>query len=222
MASKYKLYGHPVSPFSYLAHAALIYKKVDFDFIYIDLATGKQKESEFLNMHPHGQVPILVTDKGQNIYESWSIFEFLEEQFPEQNMLPKSQPDRAKVRTLCQVICTGIIPTARELFMEALGRQKLTDEERTNHQQNLITKLEVFEKELATLQDENSFNAVDPLFYQAWQNLNIAYPKVKELLPNLQANFERIAKTPTVISIESNPAVKQVRDFMASRFAIAK
>jgi uncharacterized protein (UPF0371 family) len=106
--------------------------------------------------------------------------------------------------------------------METLGRHKLTDEERTNHQQNLIAKLEVFEKELATLQDKNSFNAVDPLFYQAWQNLNIAYPKVKELLPNLQANFERIAKTPTVISIESNPAVKKVRDFMASRFAIAQ
>ena len=222
MSGKFKLYSFPISPFGCLIHAGLIYKKVDFEYHYVDLRGGKQKEPEYLAMHPFGQVPVLLTDSGQSIYESWSIFEFLEEQFPDLNMLPKNQPDRAKVRSLCFVFMTGIMQHVRDLFLETLGRHKLSDETRTAARENLVAKFEVFASELATLENLPELTPLDAFFHQAWQNASIGYPQIKELVPSLEVYSQSIAKKPAIIAVEATPEVKLIKQAFLSQLATAK
>ena len=50
-------------------------KAVDFDVTYIDL---RQKPEWFLEISPHGKVPVLVVDD-QPLFESNAIAEFLDE-----------------------------------------------------------------------------------------------------------------------------------------------
>lgn len=214
MANRYKLYGFPVSPFAALIHSALIYKKVDFEYESVDFRNSAQKHPEYLSLHPFGQVPLLITDKGQAIYESWAIFEYLEETFPEHNMLPKTEPERSSVRSLCFVILSGIIPSARDLFLESLGRHKLTDEARNATQQAVVAKLEVFARELEKLKNLPALTPIDALFYQAWQNVKLGFPTLKELIPSLEAYSNRIAAKPEIIAVESTPAIKQLKQAM--------
>ncbi len=209
--SKYKLLAHPVSPFSYLAHATLVHKKIDFEFNYIDLAAGAQRQEEYLSINPFGQVPVLVAD-GNNIYESWSIFEFLEETHSEPNMLPLEQPKRARTRSLALALMTGVIPSGRELFMHALGRKTLSTEEKESVYQNLKQKLTIFQKEGIEL-DLEPFSPIDAIFYQAWQNLCFSAPKLKEEFPLLEAYFNDLNDHPTIKVVESNPGVQKVREF---------
>jgi glutathione S-transferase len=213
MSAKYKLYGHPVSPFSYLAHGTLVYKKVDFEFSYVDLSAGEQKTSSYLAMNPYGQVPLLVTPEDYNIYESWSIFEYLEEAHQERNLLPKKQPALAKTRSVAFSLITGVIPAARELFMNALGRITLSAEAKETVMQNLKDKLTIFEKEFLSLDKETELSPIDLVFYQAWNNLCFSLASLKTDFPKLESYHQNLAQNQYIKQIEQDPAVAKVREF---------
>jgi glutathione S-transferase len=215
MTTEYKLYGHPVSPFSYLAHATLVHKGLNFEFVYIDLSSGAHKTEEYLEMNPYGQVPLLSVGD-YNIYESWSIFEFLEEVHPEPNMLPLSQPARSKTRSLALSLLSGIIPDGRHLFLEALGRIELTPESRQSSADALNLKLNTFEKELLGIGKISELTPVDAAFFQAWQNISFGLPAVKETFPELESYFQSLKNQPTIKEIEKTPEVVQVRQFFKS------
>ena len=219
MANKYKLFGNPISPFSYLIHAALVYKQADFEFIFIDLTKAEQKETEFLKLNPFGLVPVLETNTGQAIYESSAIFQYLEEQFPEYSMLPQTEPQRSKSRSLAAVISGQIIPLGRELLMEAFGRLILTADDRQIKRQTLVEKLTLLEQELNILSGSSNLTGCDALLFQSWNNLKIAYPDIRTLLPKLNAYIEEVAQNPIICSIESSPIVKKVREILALRLA---
>ncbi|MDX1919662.1 MAG: glutathione S-transferase family protein [Candidatus Caenarcaniphilales bacterium] len=222
---KYSLYGHPVSPFSYLIHSALVYKEADFEFHYVNLQEGEQKNPEYLKINPYGVVPTLVRTDIQpelNIYESWAIFEYLEEAFPNKLLLPKDEPLRSRVRAVTHSIISETIPSARPLFLEKLGRKQLTDEERESAKHLLISKLEIIESEFQIIKDVIAFSAFDAIFFQTWNNLSFALPSIKDNFPTLNQRHQELGKNSIIQKVESTPAVAKVREYFKSMLAAAK
>ena len=74
-----KIISFKLCPFVQRVTALLEAKAVDYDVEYISL---RDKPSWFLKLSPHGQVPVLITDGGQALFESDAIVEYIEEAFP--------------------------------------------------------------------------------------------------------------------------------------------
>jgi glutathione S-transferase len=56
-----KLYGLHISYFVRLVAAVLIEKKMPFEFVKVDVFKREQKLPEYLETHPSGQVPCIVS-----------------------------------------------------------------------------------------------------------------------------------------------------------------
>ncbi len=93
MASKYHLISSPTCPWVQRAVIVLRVKQVDYDVTYINL---QEKPDWFLEISPHGKVPVLKVDK-QILFESNAIAEFLDESF-EPRLHPSDPVKRAKNR----------------------------------------------------------------------------------------------------------------------------
>ncbi len=57
---------------------------------------------EFFAMNPAGDVPVMVTDKGQHICGAYAIAEYLDEAFPEIQFYGNTPLERAEVRRLVE------------------------------------------------------------------------------------------------------------------------
>ena len=71
-------------------------KQVEFDVTYINL---REKPDWFLEISPHGKVPVLKMD-GKVMAESSAICEYLEEKYPEPSLMPRDPDGRYEVRRL--------------------------------------------------------------------------------------------------------------------------
>lgn len=56
-----KLYGHPIATCTRRVQVVLEEKKVPYEFIEVDMFNKAQKKPEYLEKHPFGVVPYLVT-----------------------------------------------------------------------------------------------------------------------------------------------------------------
>lgn len=71
-----KVVSFKVCPFVQRVTALLELKNADYDIDYIDLS---EKPQWFLDVSPHGQVPILILDDGRVLFESEAIVEYIDE-----------------------------------------------------------------------------------------------------------------------------------------------
>ncbi len=74
-----KIVSFKICPFVQRVTALLESKSIDYEIEYISL---RDKPQWFLDISPTGQVPVLVTDDGQALFESDAIVEYIEEAFP--------------------------------------------------------------------------------------------------------------------------------------------
>ncbi|MGI9461190.1 MAG: glutathione S-transferase family protein [Alphaproteobacteria bacterium] len=74
-----KIISLTICPFVERVMALLVAKNIDYETTFID---SSHKPEWFLAMSPHHQVPILITDDGDIIFESEAIVEYLEEAYP--------------------------------------------------------------------------------------------------------------------------------------------
>ncbi|WP_293268253.1 glutathione S-transferase family protein [Neptunomonas sp.] len=74
-----KVISFNICPFVQRVTALLEAKRIAYEIEYISL---KDKPQWFLNISPHGQVPVLVTESGEALFESDAIVEYLEEAYP--------------------------------------------------------------------------------------------------------------------------------------------
>jgi glutathione S-transferase len=70
--SRRKLCAHPFSNNSMRPQLSLDEKKLDYDYVKVDLFKGEHKTPEYLAINPRGQVPALV-DGDVRVYESVAI-----------------------------------------------------------------------------------------------------------------------------------------------------
>ena len=88
------LYSSAVCPFAQRTRIVLQEKGRDYQTHEIDL---KQKPADFLEISPHGKVPVLLCG-GDRIWESAVVNEYLEERFPHPALMPSEPGLRALVR----------------------------------------------------------------------------------------------------------------------------
>jgi len=74
-----KIVSFKICPFVQRVTALLEAKGIDYEIEYISL---KDKPQWFLDISPNGQVPILITDDGEALFESDAIVEYIEEAYP--------------------------------------------------------------------------------------------------------------------------------------------
>ena len=73
-----KVISFTLCPFVQRVTATLEALNLPYEVDYISL---KNKPQWFLELAPHGQVPVLITEKGTALFESEAIIEFLEEEY---------------------------------------------------------------------------------------------------------------------------------------------
>jgi glutathione S-transferase len=89
------LYSTTYCPYAWAVRIVLHEKGVPFEVFEVDL---KHKQDQFLRLSPTAKVP-LFCDGSTRIWESMVINEYLEEKFPEPNLLGDSPEERAAVRS---------------------------------------------------------------------------------------------------------------------------
>ncbi|MFK7996302.1 MAG: maleylacetoacetate isomerase [Granulosicoccus sp.] len=88
---------------------ALAIKGVDYQYSSYALLNEEHKSPEFLKLNPQGLVPTLETPQGI-ISQSMAILEYLDEVHPSPALLPVTPIEKARVRSLAQVVAMDIHP----------------------------------------------------------------------------------------------------------------
>lgn len=89
---------------------ALNLKGLDYDYVPYALLPNEHKSENFLKLNPQGLVPALEVGGHTALTQSLAIIEYLDEAYPETPLLPKDPLERARVRSLAQIIGCDIHP----------------------------------------------------------------------------------------------------------------
>ncbi len=105
------LYSYWRSSASYRVRIALALKGIDAAIHPVHLVRdgGQQHQPDYLALNPQALVPCLVHGS-LVLSQSLAIIEYLEESFPDPQLLPESPAERARVRMFAQTIACDIHP----------------------------------------------------------------------------------------------------------------
>jgi maleylpyruvate isomerase len=103
------LYNYWRSSSSHRVRIALALKGIDYRYAAVNLLADEQSSDEHRTRSPTGYVPCLVLD-GTPYVESVAIVELLDERFPSPPLYPRDSHARARVRTLVEIVNSGIQP----------------------------------------------------------------------------------------------------------------
>lgn len=103
------VYEHPLSPYAQKVKIALDEKGIAYETkMPVAIGTG-QPDLEFLKANPRGEVPALI-DGDVHLFDSTIILEYIEDKWPEPPLAPRSPAERAKARTIEDVMDTSFEP----------------------------------------------------------------------------------------------------------------
>ena len=96
---------------AYRVRIALNLKGLGYDYasVHLNRNGGEQFGAPFMALNPQQLVPVL-SEQGIHISQSLAIIEYLDEQYPQQPILPGSAADRAYVRQLSLAMACDIHP----------------------------------------------------------------------------------------------------------------
>jgi maleylpyruvate isomerase len=103
------LHGYFRSSTSFRVRIALNMKGIVYDQTFRHLRKGEQRAPDYLKINPQGLVPTLDIN-GLHLTQSLAIIEYLEETHPTPALLPKPAAERARVRSLAQMLALEIHP----------------------------------------------------------------------------------------------------------------
>ena len=109
------LYGYWRSSAAYRVRIALALKGLDYEPRYVNLRDGGQFDQDWLRLNPQGFVPYLIDDGlalggGEGVTQSLAIIEYLDEQYPQQRLIPGNAAERARLRALAMTVACDIHP----------------------------------------------------------------------------------------------------------------
>ena len=84
---------------------------------------GEQHTKEYKEVNPLEQVPTLEID-GLTLTQSIPIIEYIHDTHPEARILPKDPNQKAKVRMISEMICSGIQPLHNLSVMQKLSTEQ--------------------------------------------------------------------------------------------------
>lgn len=94
MTDTLELFSAQVCPYAHRSRLAMAEKGIEFTLVEIDLSDKPQR---FLDISPYGKVPALLHN-GRTIYESAIVNEYLNDTFPEPDLMPDDPYQRAQAR----------------------------------------------------------------------------------------------------------------------------
>jgi glutathione S-transferase len=121
-----QLYTFKLCPFAHRVRLALAEKNLVATQFEIDL---KNKPADFMDISPHGRVPVLVHDEFK-LWESAVILEYLEETFVDHPLMPSRPEDRARARLWIDFANTRLFAATHRLIFttDNTARQQLIAE----------------------------------------------------------------------------------------------
>jgi maleylacetoacetate isomerase len=122
-----KLYTYFRSSAAYRVRIALNLKGIDYESVPVDLRPAAHRQQDYLALNPQGLIPALA-EGGTVISQSLAVIEYLEESHPSPPLLPRSPPDRARVRSLALAVACDIHPLNNLRVLNYLRSQLGQDE----------------------------------------------------------------------------------------------
>lgn len=127
MFQPYTLHNYFRSSTSIRVRIALNLKQLDYDYVGVALLEDQQHSPEFLARNPQGLVPTLAGTDGANLSQSLAIMEYLDEVHPEPPLLPGNAFERARIRSLAQLIACEIHPVNNLRILKYLKQNLAAD-----------------------------------------------------------------------------------------------
>ena len=128
-----KLYSYWRSTAAYRVRTALNIKRLSYSIIPVHLVKdgGEQHKPEYAGKNPQELVPLL-DDNGKLLSQSMAICEYLDETYDGPDLLPSEPFEKAKVRSVCQIIACDIHPLDNLRVLQYLsGELKISDEDKS-------------------------------------------------------------------------------------------
>jgi len=125
---KPRLYSFWSSSCAWRVRIVMALKKLEYEYVPINLLAGVQKEDGYTSKNPMKEVPALEISEDQILAQSMAIIEYLEEQFTDVKVLPSNPVDRAIVRQMAEIITSGIQPLQNLRVLQKL-EEKTKDKE---------------------------------------------------------------------------------------------
>lgn len=128
-----RMYGNWRSAAAFRVRIALNLKGIACEETFIDLDAGDQHKPEFRAINPQGAVPALFDGDGPPLTQSLAILDYLEETHPQVPLLPADPRERARARSLAQLVACDThplyTPRVRTFLMEEYGlpRERMMD-----------------------------------------------------------------------------------------------
>ena len=117
------MYGNWRSAAAFRVRIALKLKGIAYEETFLDLDAGDQHDPAFKAINPQGAVPALFDGDGPPLTQSLAILDYLEETRGGPRLLPADPRDRARARSLAQVVACDThplyVPRVRTYLTEA-------------------------------------------------------------------------------------------------------
>ena len=141
-----KLYGYWRSSAAYRVRIALNLKQIEAEHISVHLVKdgGQQHQAEYKQLNPQELVPTFVTEvegKEHRLTQSLAIIDYLDEQYPQMPLLPKSSVDKAIVRSMALLVACDVHPLNNLSILQYLSNElNVTDTDKTAWYHHWIVK----------------------------------------------------------------------------------
>ena len=116
-----------LSSAAFRVRIALALKGLSYQSVWMVLRAKEHLTPEYARISPLHTVPALVDD-GAALLETMAICEYLEETHPQPPLLPRAPLDRARVRSLAQLVACDIHPLANLRVLRYLSHELKADE----------------------------------------------------------------------------------------------
>lgn len=187
---------------SFSPHIVLHELGMKHDLERVNLKTKKtSKGGDFNHENPKGYVPALLTDKGELLTEGVAIVQYLADQKPEANLIPKAGTwERYRAIEWLNFIATEIHKGFSPLFHPEAVPAEAQDQFKTYFRSKLENRFDLIEKHLSShkFMMGSQFTVVDAYLYTvtSW-----AIPLKIDMSrwPKLMGFLETVGQRPSVI-----------------------
>ncbi|MCD7456629.1 glutathione Stransferase [Datura stramonium] len=149
-----KVHGNPMSTATMRVAACLIDKDLDFEFVFVDMATDQHKKHPFLSLNPFGQVPAF-EDGDLKLFESRAITQYIAHVYASNgNQLTLQDPKKMAIMSVwMEVEGQNLEPPASKLTWELCIKPIIgmsTDDAVVKESEEQLSKLlDIYETRLA-------------------------------------------------------------------------